>query len=63
MSIISKQDTNGVKPLLQVGELGYDNYPAGGDKGRVFIGTGTENIGLAKKTRSEERRVGKECRL
>ena len=50
MSIISKQDTNGIKPLLQVGELGYDNYPAGGDKGRVFVGTGTENIGLAKKT-------------
>lgn len=50
MSIISKQDTNGVKPLLQVGELGYDNYPAGGDKGRVFVGTGAENIGLAKKT-------------
>ena len=50
MSIISKQDTNGIKPLLQVGELGYDNYPAGGDRGRVFVGTGTENIGLAKKT-------------
>lgn len=50
MSIITRQDTNGVKPLLQVGELGYDNYPAGGDKGRVFVGTGTENIGLAKKT-------------
>lgn len=50
MSIISKQDTNGIKPLLQVGELGYDNFPAGGDKGRVFVGTGTENIGLAKKT-------------
>lgn len=50
MSIITRQDTNGVKPLLQVGELGYDNYPAGGDKGRVFVGTGTENIGLAKRT-------------
>ena len=49
MSIITRQDTNGVKPLLQVGELGYDNYPAGGDKGRVFVGTGTENIGLAKR--------------
>lgn len=50
MSIIARQDTNGTKPLLQTGELGYDNYPAGGDKGRVFVGTGTENIGLAKKT-------------
>ena len=47
--LIVKQDSNGVKPLLQTGELGYDNYPAGGDKGRVFVGTGTENIGLAKK--------------
>ena len=50
MSIISKQDSNGTKPLLLTGELGYDNYPAGGDVGRVFVGTGTENIGLAKKT-------------
>lgn len=47
---IAKQDTNGVKPLLQVGELGYDNYPGGGDAGRVFVGTGTENISLGKKT-------------
>ena len=50
MSIIVRQDTNGVKPLLLTGELGYDNYAAGGDRGRVFVGTGTENIGLAKKT-------------
>ena len=38
---INRQDTNGVKPLLAVGELGYDNYPSGGDIGRVFVGTGT----------------------
>ena len=50
MSKITKQDTNGVKPLLGIGELGYDNYPAGGDAGRVWVGTGTENIALAKKT-------------
>lgn len=50
MSIIARQDSNGVKPLLQVGELGYDNYPAGGDKGRVYVGTGTENIAQAKKS-------------
>ena len=25
--IIVKQDLNGIKPLLQVGELGYDNFP------------------------------------
>ena len=46
---IQKQDSNGVKPLLQTGELGYDNYPAGGDSGRVYVGTGSENIALAKK--------------
>ena len=49
MSLIVKRDTDGVKPLLQVGEFGYDNYPAGGDVGRVYIGTGSENIPLAKK--------------
>lgn len=47
--LITRQDSNGVKPLLQTGELGYDNYPAGGDAGRVFVGTGTENVPLAKK--------------
>ena len=50
MSIIVKQDSNGVKPLLQVGELGYDNFPAGGDEGRVYVGTGTSNIAQAKKS-------------
>ena len=50
MSIIVRQDSNGVKPLLQVGELGYDNFPAGGDAGRVYVGTGTENIAQAKKS-------------
>lgn len=50
MSVITKQDTNGVKTLLQVGELGYDNYPAGGDEGRVWVGTGTSNIAQAKKS-------------
>lgn len=48
--VINKQDTNGTKPLLQVGELGYDNFPAGGDNGRVFVGDGTINIALAKKS-------------
>lgn len=47
--IINRQDTNGVKPLLAVGELGYDNYPSGGDTGRVYVGTGTENIALAER--------------
>lgn len=48
--LIVKQDTSGSKPLLEVGELGYDNYPAGGDAGRVYVGTGSSNIMLAKKT-------------
>lgn len=50
MAIINRQDTNGVKPLLGAGELGYDNYPAGGDTGRVYVGTGAANISLAKKS-------------
>ena len=48
--IITRQDSDGVKPLLQTGEFGYDNYPAGGDSGRVYVGTGSENIPLAKKS-------------
>lgn len=50
MSRIEKQDTQGTKPLLNTGELGYDNYPAGGDVGRVYVGTGTENVAIAKKS-------------
>lgn len=50
MSRIEKQDTQGTKPLLNTGELGYDNYPAGGDIGRVYVGTGTENVAIAKKS-------------
>ena len=50
MSVITRQDTNGTKPLLQVGELGYDNFPTGGDEGRVYVGTGTSNIAQAKKS-------------
>lgn len=46
---INRHDTNGVKPLLGKGELGYDDYTAGGDAGRVYVGTGTENIALAEK--------------
>ena len=47
---INRQDTNGVKPLLAVGELGYDNYSSGGDIGRVYVGTGSSNIAQAKKS-------------
>ena len=46
---INKHDTQGTKPLLGKGELGYDDYTAGGDVGRVYVGTGTENIALAEK--------------
>ena len=46
---INKHDTNGTKPLLGKGELGYDDYVAGGDVGRVYVGTGNENIALAEK--------------
>lgn len=47
--VINKQDTNGTKALLQVGELGYDNFSAGGDVGRVYVGNGSANIAMAKK--------------
>ena len=50
MSKITRQDSDGVKPLLSTGELGYDNYPAGGDVGRVYVGTGSANIAQAKKS-------------
>ena len=49
MSKIIKQDTQGTKPLLQVGEFGYDNWVAGGDIGRVYVGTGSSNIAIANK--------------
>jgi len=49
MAIIIKQDTTGgEKPLLDVGEFGYDKYTDGGDEGRVYVGTGDENIPLAR---------------
>lgn len=46
---INRHDTNGAKPLLGKGELGYDDYTAGGDIGRVYVGTSAENIALAKR--------------
>ena len=47
--VINKQDTNGIKSLLTTGEFGYDNSSSG-DRGRVYIGDGTVNIPLAKKS-------------
>lgn len=49
MAYINRKDHNGVKPLLQEGELGYDAYIDGGDSGRIYVGTGNENIAQAKK--------------
>jgi hypothetical protein len=49
MAFIRKQDTDGSKPNLSKGELGYDDYIAGGDQGRVYVGTGSGNIALATK--------------
>lgn len=49
---INKHDTNGTKPLLGKSELGYDDYTAGGDTGRVYVGTGVENIALAERLES-----------
>lgn len=50
MALINKQDTNGSKGTLLKGEFGYDDYTAGGDTGRVYVGTGATNIALAKKS-------------
>ena len=47
---INKHDTQGTKPLLGKGELGYDDYTAGGDTGRVYVGKGDANVALAKKS-------------
>lgn len=53
MAIVNKQDTDGTKPVLAKGELGYDDYAAGGDAGRVYVGNGSINIALAKKSEVE----------
>ena len=50
MAFINKQDTDGTKPTLLKGELGYDDYTDGGDTGRVYVGTGEINIPLALKS-------------
>jgi len=57
MAFINKQDTNGTKGTLLKGELGYDDYTAGGDTGRVYVGNGSTNIALAKKTEVDEKQV------
>ena len=53
MGFIQKQDTDGTKAVLLKGELGYDDYTAGGDTGRVYIGNGTTNEALSKKAETD----------
>ena len=55
MGFINKQDTNGTKGTLLKGELGYDDYTAGGDTGRVYVGNGSTNIPLAKKSEADDK--------
>jgi len=44
-------DTDGIKGTLPEATLGYDAYPAGGDEGRVAVGTlNNGDILLAKKS-------------
>lgn len=51
MALITKQDTNGVKGLLVKGELGLDD--TGLDAGRVYVGDGTNNVPMAKKSETD----------
>ena len=37
-------------PYLQEGELGIDLNAANGDVGRVYVGTGSQNVAIAKKS-------------
>lgn len=48
MSVIRRIDTLGVKTKLDKGELGLDMVDGSSEKGRVYVGTGTENVPLAK---------------
>lgn len=48
MSTIRRIDTIGTKTLLHMGEFGLDMYVAGDDTGRVYVGTGIENIPVAR---------------
>jgi len=44
---ITRVDTDGVRSILGIGQLGVDNYTAGGDVGRIWTGDGTSNRKLA----------------
>lgn len=55
MAQIKYIDTDGDKSrLLPFGHFGLDNYPSGNDVGRVYIGTGSENMPLAKKAEVDQ---------
>ena len=47
-------DTDGTKGILPKATLGYDDYTVGGDSGRIAVGTGAENIYIAKKEEVDE---------
>lgn len=47
LSKVTRQDTDGVRGILSVGDLAVDNYAAGGDVGRIWTGNGTTNRALA----------------
>ena len=46
---ITRVDTDGIKPILQVGQLAVDNYVEGEDIGRIWTGNGDSNRSLAFK--------------
>jgi hypothetical protein len=54
--VVVAQDTDGVWSRdLDTGELGYDNFPAGGDAGRLYVGDGAgNNIPQATKEEVDE---------
>ena len=51
MALITKHDTDGNKGLLAKGELGLDD--TGLDAGRVYVGDGTNNVPMAKKSETD----------
>jgi hypothetical protein len=46
---ITRVDTDGVRAVLQVGQLAVDNYEVGEDIGRIWTGNGDSNRALAFK--------------
>lgn len=46
---ITREDTDGIRSILNPGELAYDNRPAGNDIGRIYTGDGVQNKAIAWK--------------